>query len=239
MDEACYTTDMKPILIIQNVTREHAGLIEEVLKQKAIPFQIVDLSQQPTADIVLANYCGVVMMGGPDSANDTTAKMQTALHVAQQALSSELPYLGICLGEQVLVKAGGGRVVRSPVKEIGWNYEIHLTPEGQADHLFAGLPETIPVFQLHGEMAEPTDRMMLLAKGDICPIQVVKVGKLAYGLQCHLELTDELYQIWLDQDPDLKQLDRSNLEQHWQTVRDEYTRHGKQLINNWLNQFSS
>ncbi len=50
----------------------------------------------------------------------------------QKVLKAEIPFLGICLGSQLLAKAAGARVVRSPVKEIGW-YQIQLTDEGKKD----------------------------------------------------------------------------------------------------------
>jgi GMP synthase-like glutamine amidotransferase len=230
---------MKPILIIQNITREQAGLITTVCQERQQPYVVLDLSKGQTLTGAMTDYAGVVMMGGPDSANDTTPKMLAALAFTQQALQQGLPFFGICLGLQVLTKAAGGQVVKCPVKEVGWNYTIQQTPAGQHDPLLKGLPDTIPVFQLHGEMVVPTATMTILAAGQDCPVQILQVANQAYGLQCHLELTDELYQIWLDQDPDLQQLNRFDLEQHWQTVRGEYTQQGKQLINNWLDLFSS
>ncbi len=234
-----YTKWMKPILIIQNITREQAGLIEVVFNEQDIPFHILDLSKESVIPSKLEEYSGVVMMGGPDSANDTTPKMQNALQLAKQALDLQLPYLGICLGHQVLAKAAGGRVVRSPVKEVGWNYTIQITPTGLISPLLKDLPTPLPVFQLHGEMVITTPEMQILASGEDCPVHIIQCGSAAYGLQCHLELTDVLYQIWLDQDPDLRALNRSQLEQAWQTAKVEYTTHGKQLIHNWLQQFSS
>ncbi|MBP1700128.1 MAG: GuaA, partial [Deltaproteobacteria bacterium] len=61
--------------------------------------------------------------------------------------------LGICLGAQLIAKALGARVTKSPVKEIGWS-EVSLTEEGLKDPLFSALPKAFPVFQWHEDTFE-------------------------------------------------------------------------------------
>lgn len=190
-----------------------------------------DRTDQPP---LLQDYSALIVMGGPDSANDTTPKMLAELALVKQALNLAMPYLGVCLGHQVLVKAAGGKVVRCLQREVGWGYTIQLTPYGKVDPLFHGLPEKIPTFQLHGEMVQVVDGITVLATGDNCPVQAVKVGRRAYGLQCHFELHDELYQTWLNEDPDLQKLDRADMEREWENVKQEYTVMGRRFVENWL-----
>ncbi len=231
---------MKPILIIQNIKREYPGMIQQLLDEKNIAYEIVMMEERADNPPDLKNYQALIVLGGPDSANDATSKMVAEVALAKQALEEQLPYLGICLGHQVLVKAAGGKVVPGVQREVGWQtpqrtpYVVHLTAAGKQDPLFDGLGDSIPVFQLHGEMVEVTPEMSVLATGDVCPVQVVKVGSNAYGLQCHFELHDQLYQDWLNEDPDLQKLDRADMERYWEQVKDEYTKTGKQLIENWL-----
>src|SRR5437867_9023626 len=65
-------------------------------------------------------------------------------------LEAGMPVLGICLGAQLIAKAAGAEVTAGEEKEIGW-YPLTLTEEGKKDRLLAGLPDTFPVFQWHGE----------------------------------------------------------------------------------------
>ena len=230
----------RKLLIVKNITHEGPGLLESLLYEHGIASHIEDLSAG-TAFPDPRDYSALVVLGGPQSANDETPVMQHQLHRIEQALAEEMPYLGICLGMQALVKAGGGKVVKAPVNETGFidqegsSYRIELTPEGRKDPLFGGLGSSFPVFQLHGETVElAASGMELLAKGRQCPIQAVRVGKNAYGLQCHFEMTDAMFLEWCDIDADLKRMDRNNLMKQFETIREEYRSTGLKLLHNFL-----
>lgn len=229
----------KEILVVKNITREGPGLLEEELKERGIGYNVVDLNQGQNFP-TLENYVAVVVLGGPDSANDKNEKMENELARILEAITANIPYLGICLGLQTLVKAAGGKVVNSPTKEVGFidpdgnNFTVDLTNEGKRDPLFEGLDHTFNVFHLHGESVELTDDMVLLAVGKFCRNQIVRVGKNAYGIQCHFELTPEMFETWINEDPDLLQLDKEQLQANFEAIRDEYTRVGRQLFKNFL-----
>ncbi len=229
----------KEILIVKNHSSEGPGLLETVLTENKLRYNLIDLDQGddfPPAE----NYGALVVLGGPDSANDKVRKMEHQLKRISEALAAQIPYIGICLGLQVLIKAAGGEVVQSPVKEVGFidpegdNYRIKLTQKGIRDPLFKGLQNPFDVFQLHGETVQLTSNMILLGVGRHCRNQVVKVGTNAYGIQCHFELTSQMLNAWADEVPDLLQLNNRNLQQSFDTVRDEYTRTGRKLFNNFL-----
>ena len=228
------------VLIVKNITREGPGLLAQVLKGKNISFDIVDLGKGE----LLPNpeeYSAVFVFGGPDSANDTTTKMHRELTYVKEILNKKIPYLGICLGLQILVKVAGGEVIKSPYKEIGFKdheknpFEIiMLTQTGKHDLLFNGMGEHFKVFQLHGETVNITDSMKLLAIGKWVKNQIVKVSDKAYGIQCHFELTEEMLNLWIKEDSDLSQLDKNHLEKEFESIRWEYTKIGKQFFTNFL-----
>lgn len=229
----------KEILIVKNITREGPGLLEEELKERDIGYTIVDIDQGENFPLV-KNYGAIVVLGGPDSVNDGNEKMENELARVRETIAANIPYLGICLGLQILVKAVGGEVTKSPTKEVGFidpegnNFTIELTDEGKKDLLFEGLDHTFNVFHLHSETIELTDDIVLLAVGKFCRNQIVRVGKNAYGIQCHFELTPEMFEDWINQDPDLLQLDKEQLRANFAAIRDEYTQVGRQLFKNFL-----
>ena len=231
---------MKKLLIVKNMTHEGAGLLENVLVENGVAFHCTDLSKGETFPDP-RDYSALVVLGGPQSANDNTPAMQLQLRQIETALHEEIPYLGICLGMQTLVKAGGGDVVKCRVKETGFIdtegevYRIELTQSGKDDPLFAGLEDGFPVFQLHGETVElAAAGMALLASGKGCINQAVRVGKNAYGLQCHFEMTDTMFSEWLTIDSDLKCMDHTALMDQFKSIRKEYRETGLRVMTNFL-----
>ncbi|MEI7824165.1 MAG: type 1 glutamine amidotransferase [Chlorobiaceae bacterium] len=230
----------RKILIVKNITHEGAGLLETLLCEHGIASHSEDLSAGGTFPDP-RGYSALVVLGGPQSANDETPAMLLQLRRIEQALHEEIPYLGICLGMQCLVKAGSGKVMRAPVKECGFvdpagnPYRIDLTAAGRKDALFGGLGKSFPVFQLHGETVELAGSdMELLATGQNCPIQAVRVGKNGYGLQCHFEMTNEMFSEWCDIDADLKGMNQVKLIEQFESIREEYRTTGLKLLYNFL-----
>ena len=109
----------REILILRNTPRENPGLIEIVLKERNINYQIVDFDHT-TAIKSIKSYLALIVLGGPESANDQTPKMLRELAFIKNAVESEVPYLGICLGLQTFVKALGGNVLKCQTSEAGF-----------------------------------------------------------------------------------------------------------------------
>src|SRR2546429_327167 len=226
-------------LLIKNITREGPGLLENLLTSHSIAFDLTDLNQDEKTP-PFSSYDAVFVFGGPDSANDVTSKMSGEMAYVQEALASQIPYLGICLGMQVLVKAAGGEVVSNDVKEIGWRdpdgnfFQIELTDQGKDDPLFAGLSSPLKIFHLHGETVRPTADSALLATGQFCHVRAIRIGPSAYGLQGHFELTQDMFDTWHAQDPDLSKLSRQDLQKDYQQIKAEYELTGTTLFTNFL-----
>lgn len=227
------------VLIVKNCAREGAGTLGEMLEKNGIEYKIIELEHAAKIPNP-ADYDALIVMGGPASANDQTTAMQQEIARIRQAVMANVPYLGICLGMQALVKACGGRVIRNPIKEIGWKdqqgsrFSLELTPAGKKDTIFNELGETLPIFHLHGETVELPDSMQLLATGKHCRNQTVKVGTNAYGFQGHLELTTGMLDIWLAEDADLKQFLSEDIKQDYAAVRGEYESNSTKLFTNFL-----
>jgi len=230
---------MSHALILQNVSREGPGLLAEALRLKNFTVEICDLDAGGPIP-PLEGFNLLIVLGGPDSANDQNVKIQQELGLIRDWIHSDKPYLGICLGLQMMVKAAGGRVVKAVQKELGFHdpeglvYELLLTPDGRKDPLFNGLAEPIPVFQLHGETVELTPDMALLARGVHCQNQVVRYKRNVYGIQCHIEVTKDLLSVWADEDEDLRNMPRQKLLDHYAVIKGPYQETGLKLLSNFL-----
>jgi GMP synthase (glutamine-hydrolysing) len=230
---------MDKVLIVKNISREGPGLLEGLLKEANINFETFSMEHAEAMPDPIA-YSALVVLGGPDSANDPTNKMVTEIKQVKAALGAGIPYLGICLGLQVAIKARGGEVVKSPVKEVGFKksdgtpHRLTLTDEGRKDPLFEGLADAFRVFHLHGEMVNLTNDMQLLAIGPDCRNQIVKLGNLAYGIQSHFELTPEMLKQWANEDPDLMPIGEQQLLLDFSEIQAIYTKTGQTLFRNFL-----
>ncbi|MEL6260110.1 MAG: glutamine amidotransferase [Cyanobacteria bacterium J06626_6] len=147
----------------------------------------------------LEDYAAVLVFGGPMSANDNEPYLQQELEWIQQVLSAQIPYLGICLGAQLLAKVLGAKVQPHPeaIEEIGY-YPVYGTPAGKA--LF---PDRLELYQWHKEGFDLPEGAVLLAKGKDFPNQAFRWGDRAYGLQFHPEMTAEMVDFWTTQGAEL------------------------------------
>ena len=229
----------KKILIVQNIARESLGLIEQVLDKRGCELDIVDVNEEDFPSP--KNYGAVFVLGGPDSANDKTSKMLKELRKIKEILDAEIPYFGVCLGMQILVKAAGGEVYPNSVKEVGCKddagtyYEVYMTDKGNNDLIFEGIKSPFKIFHLHGETVRLSNGMELLGTGKHCKHQVIKIGKNAYGVQGHLEVTESMLNKWLEEDSMFDKYDKNAIMEDYKAAQKEYYTNGTRLINNFLN----
>jgi GMP synthase (glutamine-hydrolysing) len=145
-----------------------------------------------------ARYSGAVVFGGVNSANDDVDFIKQELDWIGRFVDAGKPYLGICLGGQLLARALGARVAPHPAAmvEIGY-YPIVATDAGRG--LF---PERLHVYQWHKEGFELPRGTELLARGETFPHQAFRHGANAFGLQFHPEVTGEDARLWMEEVPD-------------------------------------
>jgi len=186
------------VLIIKHVEIEGPGLIEDCLRQEKTPYQILTL--EPGLPLPkLDNLSHIVILGGPMNVyeEDHYPFLRAEDLFIKEAIQRGKFVLGICLGAQLIAKALGARVIKSPVREIGW-YEASLTRIGSIDPLFSQLPKTFSVFQWHEDTFEIPHSATLIATSSLVPYQAFRYGYNAYGLQFHLEVTGEMIQEWME-----------------------------------------
>ena len=142
----------------------------------------------------LGAHAGVIVMGGPQSANDK--EMADELHFIQQALDAKTPVLGICLGAQLIAKALGADVYRNPEKEIGWAQVYINDDAASTDPIFGGLPSPSMFFHWHSETFTLPGGAVSLAYSEKCCQQAFRFHEKVYGIQFHPEITPGMIVDW-------------------------------------------
>jgi GMP synthase-like glutamine amidotransferase len=186
-------------LVLQHVAVEGPGSLGSYLEARGWKLETVALHADARLPEDAQGYQAVIVMGGPMGVYDEAAYpfLRDEHQFLTQVLAQGVPLLGICLGSQLLAKALGARVYRSPQKEIGW-YTVDLTPAGVADPLFADLTSPVPVFQWHGDAFDIPAGATPLASSPLCTHQAFRYGDQVYGLLFHLELTPAIIHSWLE-----------------------------------------
>ena len=186
------------LLVFQHIPVEHPGVFRDFLKEDGVEWDAVELDEgEPIPS--LAGYDALWVMGGP---MDVWEEERYPWLVDEKAVIREvvsergMPFLGICLGHQLLADALGGMVAPMAQPEIGI-LDVELTPAGRSDPLLAGLPQGFKCLQWHGaEVVEPPPDATVLAGSSRCAVQALRVGENAYGLQYHVELTASTVSEW-------------------------------------------
>jgi GMP synthase (glutamine-hydrolysing) len=189
---------MKKILVLQHVAHELLGTLDPLLKKSGFRIRYVNFARHPDAQPSLDGYDGIVILGGPMSANDTRElpHLMTEMHLIEEALRRNLPVLGICLGAQLIARTLGAAVYRNRHKEIGW-YDVSPTDHAQSDPLLQALARSEKIFQWHGETFDIPTSTRHLAFSTLCDNQAFRYGTNVYGFQFHLEVDQPMIQRWL------------------------------------------
>jgi GMP synthase (glutamine-hydrolysing) len=144
------------------------------------------------------DYSGLIVMGGPMSANDTAdhAFLDQATALIRGFAIAQRPVLGVCLGAQVIARAYGGEVFRMGGLEAGY-VGMRTTPEAATDPLFADLTGEFTAFQTHYEAVRNIPEATVLATGGMSAVQAYRIGQTTYGLQFHPEVTIDVVRDWV------------------------------------------
>ena len=187
--------DTRQILIVLHQEQSSPGRVGRLLRERGFS---LDIRRPPLGDRLpdhMDAHAGAVIFGGPMSANDGCDWVRAETDWIGVALAADKPFLGLCLGAQMLARRLGGRVEAHPdgQVEIGY-YPIKPTPAGER-LMDCGTAWPDHVYHWHREGFEPPASAEILASGDRFPHQAFRHGR-AFGLQFHPEVTYAMMCCW-------------------------------------------
>ena len=187
------------VLFIKHIGIEGPGTIADFLEDNKLPYEVIDLSQGDKVPKLEKDFQAVICLGGPMNVYEEEKYrfLKEEDILLKRIVEEEVPFLGICLGAQLIAKATDAQVKKNPEKEIGW-YKIVLNDNGLRDDLLKDLPEVFRVFQWHGDTFGIPSGGKRLAFSELCQNQALQYGRNIYGIQFHVEVTKNMIAQWAD-----------------------------------------
>jgi GMP synthase-like glutamine amidotransferase len=192
---------MKNILVLQHIAIEDPGYIKDLMEADGWNLIQIELDEGDAIPADLSGFDAMLCMGGP---MDTWMEAQYPWLIEEKRRIHEWvvimgkPFLGFCLGCQLLGEVLGGQVVESQPPEIGV-LDVNMTPTAADDPLFHDYPPTIKALQWHSwevRGLESNPDVTLLGSSDSTPYQIFKFRNNAYALQFHIEVRADTVMQW-------------------------------------------
>ena len=226
---------MSDVLLIQNTRIEGSGYLGELLSNDGFDITSIHAKHETIPE---KKFSLVVILGAPESANDNLPYLIREQNLIKNSVDNDIPVLGICLGSQLIAKTFGAEVYKGPIKEIGFYHDLKFSNNSK---LFDGFSNPFSVFHWHGDTFDLPEGATRLALSKNYQNQAFQY-KSAIGLQFHLEVNEQMVNLWLDKTEEklheISYLDpqkiRLDLDEHISTVKSNM----KNFYNNFKSEFT-
>jgi GMP synthase (glutamine-hydrolysing) len=182
---------MSDVLVVQNTRIESSGYLGELLTRDGFDITSINAKHEPIPN---KKFSLVVILGAPESANDNFPYLIEEQELIKNSVNDDIPVLGICLGSQLIAKTFGAKIYSGPKKEIGFYNDLKISSDST---FFSGFQNPFTVFHWHGDTFDLPQGALRLASSEHYPNQAFQY-KSAIGLQFHLEVNEEMVNLWLD-----------------------------------------
>jgi len=189
------------ILILQHIKIEDPGFIKDLMIKDGAELTTIELDKGEKIPTDLSKFDAMFCMGGPMDTwmeKDYPWLVDEKKKIKEFVVDLKKPYLGFCLGCQLLGEVIGGKVAKTNNPEIGM-LNINFSENKKNDPLFSKFPEKITSLQWHSyevQGLEKNENVTLLASSPETKYQIFKYQSHAYGIQFHIEVKDTTVNDW-------------------------------------------
>ena len=192
---------MKNVIVLQHIKIEDPGYIKDLMLQDNVNLITIELDEGEKIPSDLNKFDAMFCMGGPMDTwmeDDYPWLIEEKKKIKEFVVDLKKPYLGFCLGCQLLGEVIGGKVVKSKPSEIGI-LNVKFLETKKNDNLFSSFPDQIKSLQWHSyevQNLEFNKNVTLIASSDVTKYQIFKFQNHAYGIQFHIEIKDKTVNDW-------------------------------------------
>ena len=189
------------VIILQHIKIEDPGYIKDLMLSENCKLTTIELDEGEKIPEDLNKFDAMFCMGGPMDAwmeEKYPWLIEEKRRIKEFVVNQKKPFLGFCLGCQLLGEVIGGKVVKSKQSEIGM-LDVNLTDETKNDVIFSSFPKSIKALQWHSyevQMLENNKDVKILASSPITKFQIFKYKSHAYGIQFHIEVKNTTVKQW-------------------------------------------
>ena len=189
------------VIVLQHIKIEDPGYIKDLMIADGVKLTTVELDEGDHIPDDIAKFDAMFCMGGPMDTwmeKDYQWLIDEKKRIKEFVVDLKKPYLGFCLGCQLLGEVIGGKVVKSDNSEIGM-LNIDFSENKKNDLLFSKFPEKITSLQWHSyevRNLESNKNVTLIASSPETKYQIFKYQNHAYGIQFHIEVKDTTVNDW-------------------------------------------
>ena len=189
------------ILVLQHINIEDPGYIKDLMIKDGVNITTIELDEGEKIPDNLNFFDGMLCMGGPMDTwmeKDFPWLNEEKKKIKEFVVELNKPYLGFCLGCQLLGEAIGGKVVKTNNPEIGM-LDVNFLDEKKKDILFADFPQKITSLQWHSYEVQELEKnkdVTLIASSKETKYQIFRYKDNAYGIQFHIEIKDTTVNDW-------------------------------------------
>ena len=189
------------IIVLQHIKVEDPGYIKDLMLKDGVNLTTIELDEGEKIPENLSKFDAMFCMGGP---MDTWMEdkyswlIDEKQKIKNYVINLKKPYLGFCLGCQLLGEVVGGKVIKSAKPEIGM-LDVSFLKQKENDLLFSSFPNKIKALQWHSYEVtnlEQNKDVTLLASSSSTKCQIFKYQNHAYGIQFHIEVKDTTVNDW-------------------------------------------
>ena len=189
------------ILVLQHISIEDPGYIKDLMIKDGVNITTIELDEGEKIPNNLNFFDGMLCMGGPMDTwmeKDFPWLIEEKKKIKEFVVELNKPYLGFCLGCQLLGEVIGGKVVKTNNPEIGM-LDVNFLDEKKKDILFADFPQKITSLQWHSYEVQELEKnkdVTLIASSKETKYQIFRYKNNAYGIQFHIEIKDTTVNDW-------------------------------------------